>query len=95
MKINSLHDVENIDNVTFDQFFNDILELNEEECIKTLRSNLNGPKVFLKRKPSEVRINPYMKIVLSAWKANHDLQFVLDPYACAMYIVSYISHRKV
>jgi hypothetical protein len=32
-----------------------------------------------------------MKVVLSAWKSNHDLQFVLDPYACAMYIVSYIS----
>ena len=94
MKINSLHDVENIDNVTFDQFLNDILELNEEECIKTLRSNLSGPKVVLKRKPSEVRINPYMKVVLSAWKANHDLQFVLDPYACAMYIVSYISKSQ-
>ena len=51
MKINSLHDVENIDNVTFDQLLNDILDLNEEEYIKTLRSNLNGRKVFLKRKP--------------------------------------------
>ena len=35
-----------------------------------------------------------MKVVLSAWKANHDLQFVLDPYACAMYIVSYISKSQ-
>ena len=35
-----------------------------------------------------------MKIVLSAWKANHDLQFVLDPYAYAMYIVSYISKSQ-
>jgi hypothetical protein len=35
-----------------------------------------------------------MKIVLAAWKANHDLQFVLDPYACAMYIVSYISKSQ-
>jgi hypothetical protein len=41
-------------------------------------------KVFLQRKPYEVRVNPYMKVVLPAWKANHDLQFVLDPYACAM-----------
>jgi hypothetical protein len=50
--------------------------------------------VFLKRTPSEVRVNPYMKIVLSAWKANHDLQFILDPYACARYIVSYISKSQ-
>jgi hypothetical protein len=54
----------------------------------------NGPKVFLKRQPCEVRVNPYMKVILSAWKANHDLQFVLDPYACAMYIVSYINKSQ-
>ena len=35
-----------------------------------------------------------MKIVLSAWKANHDLQFILDPYACARYVVSYISKSQ-
>jgi len=31
---------------------------------------------------------------LKAWKANIDIQFVLDPYACAMYIVSYISKSQ-
>ncbi|VDI06331.1 Hypothetical predicted protein [Mytilus galloprovincialis] len=89
-KIDSLHELENIEEMTCEQFLNNILEISEEEYLKIIRSSLNGPKVFLKRKPSEVRINPYMKVVLSAWKANHDLQFVLDPYACAMYIVSYI-----
>ena len=32
-----------------------------------------------------------MKDFLSVWQANHDIQFVLDAYACAMYIVSYIN----
>jgi hypothetical protein len=27
---------------------------------------------------------------LSAWRANMDIQFVLDVYSCAIYIVSYI-----
>jgi hypothetical protein len=80
--------------MTFDQFLNDVIEMTEEEYIKAIRSNLNGPKVFLKRQPCEVRVNPYMKVILSAWKANHDLQFVLDPYACAMYIVSYINKSQ-
>ena len=93
-KINSLHEFENINSMTFDDFLNDVLQTTEEEYMKMLRSNLNGPNVFLKRKPSEVRVNPYMKVVLSAWKANHDLQFVLDPYACAMHIVSYISKSQ-
>ena len=29
--------------------------------------------------------------MFGVWKANHDVQFVLDAYACAMYIVSYIN----
>ena len=93
-KIDSLSDLENVQNMTFDQFLAEILEMSKEDYSKVIRRSLNGPKVFLQRRPSEVRINPYMKIVLSAWKANHDLQFVLDPYACAMYIVSYISKSQ-
>ena len=93
-KINALHDREDIESLTFEEFLADIIEMTEENYIKVIRSTLNSAKVFLQRKPCEVRVNPYMKIVLSAWKANHDLQFILDPYACAMYIVSYISKSQ-
>jgi hypothetical protein len=65
-KFNDLHDKENIETMTFDQFLNDVIEMTEEEYIKAIRSNLNGPKVFLKRQPCEVRVNPYMKVILSA-----------------------------
>jgi hypothetical protein len=68
-KFNALHDNENVDSMTYDDFLKDVIEMTEEEYIKVIRSTLNGPKVFLKRTPSEVRVNPYMKIVLSAWKA--------------------------
>jgi hypothetical protein len=93
-KINSLHELDNIEDLTFEEFLSDILHMTEEDYIKCVRSSLSGAKVFLQRKPYEVRVNPYMKVVLPAWKANHDLQFVLDPYACAMYIVSYISKSQ-
>jgi hypothetical protein len=43
--------------MTFDKFLNDVIELTEEEYIKAIRSNLNGPRVFLKRKLCEVRVN--------------------------------------
>lgn len=39
-------------------------------------------------------MNLYNKNILQAWRANIDIQFVLDPYACAMYIVSYISKSQ-
>ena len=29
--------------------------------------------------------------LLRAWKANMDIQYVLDPYTCAVYILSYIT----
>ena len=67
------------------------LEMTEEDYIKAVTTSIKGPKVFLKRKLSEIRINPYMKNLLGAWKANHDIQFVVDPYACAVYITDYIS----
>ena len=93
-KINKMHDQNNLSDLTFDEFLKDVLQITEEEYIKSVRSSINGAKVFLKRKPAEVRVNPYMKVVLSAWMANHDLQYVLDPYACAIYIVSYISKSQ-
>jgi hypothetical protein len=57
-----------------EEYLSDILHMTEEDYIKCVRSSLSGAKVFLQRKPYEVRVNPYMKVVLPAWKANHDLQ---------------------
>ena len=45
---------------------------------------------MLKRKPSECNINNYNIPVLLAWQANMDLQYVLNAYACIMYVASYI-----
>ncbi|XP_063442198.1 uncharacterized protein LOC134722507 [Mytilus trossulus] len=93
-EINTLHNSEYIDQMTYDMFLDDVLQMDDENYIKAIRSNLSGPKVFLKRKPIEVRVNGYMKTVLIAWQANHDLQYVLDAFACAVYIVSYISKSQ-
>ncbi|XP_060603693.1 uncharacterized protein LOC132756597 [Ruditapes philippinarum] len=81
-------------NMSFENFLSDIVQMNEDDYIKCIRSSLNSPKVFLKRNPNEIRVNLYNDVVLKAWKANTDIQFVLDPYACAMYIVSYISKSQ-
>ena len=36
-------------------------------------------------------MNNYNPACLSAWRANMDIQFVVDVYACAVYMVTYIS----
>ena len=79
---------------SFQDFLNNVLELSLEDYIKCIRSSLRGPRVFLKRKPSDIRVNAYNSALLQAWAANIDIQIVLDPYACAMYIVSYISKSQ-
>ena len=76
--------------ITFDEFLEE-LGLSEDDYIMALQTSLKTEKIFLKRRPLENRINPYMKDLLGVWKANHDIQFVLDAYACAVYIVSYIN----
>ena len=91
VKITNLKDAENLD---FTDFLQNVAGMSEDEYIMCIRSSLKSPKVFLQRKPCEVRINPYMTSLLEAWDANHDLQFVLDPYACAVYIVAYISKSQ-
>ena len=41
-----------------------------------------------------MRVNTYNRIVLDAWKANIDIQYILNPCACKMYIVPYISKSQ-
>ena len=68
--------------------------MNEEEYIKMIRVDLKKAKVFLKRAPNEIRINAYNPQIMSLHKANMDIQFILDPYACLMYCVDYISKSE-
>lgn len=77
----------------FDELLKE-LNLTKEDYILAIRSSLNSSKVFLQRGVSEIRINPYNETLLRAWEANMDAQFILDPYACTAYIVSYISKSQ-
>ena len=81
------------ENITLDKLL-EKLKLSEEQYVLAIRSSLKAPTIFLRRKPSEIRINNYNVACLNAWHANMDIQFVLDVYACAVYIVSYISKAQ-
>nr|XP_058946351.1 uncharacterized protein LOC131774356 [Pocillopora verrucosa] len=88
-----LNDMKEGEPITFEQLLVK-LKVTENEYRLAVRSSLNSPTVFLKRKPNELRISNYNPASLEAWRANMDIQFVLDVYACAMYIVSYISKAQ-
>lgn len=55
-----------------------------------IRSSIKRATVFHHRQVNEAFINPYNPDLLLAWKANIDIQYVLDTYACAKYCVGYI-----
>ena len=65
-----------------------------DDYIKCIRSSLKAPKVFLERKTKDMGINLFNEGILCAWKANLDIQIVLEPYGCASYIVGYISKSQ-
>ena len=86
---------ENKDNeVTFAELLERLAKMNFEDYIKCIRSSLNAPKIFLKREPNEMRISLFNGKSLFAWKANLDIQIILEPYGCASYVVGYISKSQ-
>ena len=81
------------ENISIEELL-DKLEVTQDQYILAIRSSLNRPTIFLKRHSNELRINNYNKHCLLAWRANMDVQFILDIYSCAMYVVSYISKAQ-
>lgn len=56
-----------------------------------LRSSLKKPQIFLRRKFSDRLLNAYNSDILRLHRANMDIQFILDAYACCSYIINYIN----
>ena len=50
--------------------------------------------IVLQRNPCELWTNQYNPCLLRCWDANMDIQFVLDPFSCIVYIISYISKAE-
>lgn len=70
------------------------LSITEENYLLAVSLSLNAATVFFTRNPNDLRINNYNAACPSAWRPNMDIQFVLDVYACAVYIVNYISKAQ-
>ena len=65
-------------------------KVNSADYQKALSTSKNDSVVILKRTPRECNINNYNVPVIRAWQANIDLQYVLNAYACVMYVASYL-----
>jgi len=58
------------------------LQLDYDTYILAIRSSLKTATTFIRHSPSEIMVNNYNPACLQAWRANQDIQFILDVYAC-------------
>ena len=61
-----------------------------DDYTKALSISKCGQSVILKRQPCEQNVNCYSPAILRAWQVNMDIQYVINAYACVMYIASYV-----
>ena len=74
--------------------FDDLLKFlgcDLDKYILSVRSSLTRTRIFIKRSPKDIRINPFSLKIISLMRSNMDIQFVLNAYACVGYVVDYIN----
>jgi len=76
--------------MSFDDFLTE-LNLSEDEYIQAIQCTLKQPTIFLKRKLSHIWNNSFSKDMLVMWKANTDVQYVLNAYAATSYCTLYMT----
>lgn len=77
--------------------FIDVLEelnMTEDDYMFAIRSKLKLPKLYLRRGSLDVGTNAYNRDLLCLFEANMDIQFILDEFAVAAYIVNYMSKSE-
>ncbi|XP_052700234.1 uncharacterized protein LOC128177537 [Crassostrea angulata] len=84
---------DNSETQTTEEIFAD-LSLSQEDYEKAHRVLASRTTTILKRDPVEMWTNQYNECLLKCWDANMDIQYVLDPYSCIVYIISYISKAE-
>ncbi|XP_058456546.1 uncharacterized protein LOC131433943 [Malaya genurostris] len=62
-----------------------------DDYLDVIRASTPRPIILLKRSMEELWTNPYNKWVANKLLSNMDLQFILDEYSCAAYVVEYVN----
>ena len=80
----------NIQNKSTEQFLQD-MNIDVETYMDALQISQRGPNVILKQKPQDVFINACNNDILSLWRGNVDLQYVINEIATVKYVCSYMT----
>ncbi|XP_072046834.1 uncharacterized protein [Amphiura filiformis] len=80
-----------------DAEFNQILQnagVTQSEFEEYLALVTKKNTMYLKRRVQDQWVNNYNPHLIRCWNGNMDIQYVLDPYAAAMYMLSYITKSE-
>ena len=72
----------------------DKLGITQSQFEKAHHQIASQESIIIGRKPGDVWINQYNPNLLRMWNANLDVQYVINSYACVIYIVSYMSKAE-
>ncbi|XP_058814074.1 uncharacterized protein LOC131677981 [Topomyia yanbarensis] len=75
---------------TLDEYLSDC-NCSYDNYLDVIRASLQRPTVLLKRSMEELWTNPYNPWVANQLLSNMDLQFIMDEYSCAAYVVEYVN----
>ena len=94
--LNSVKQALSDENVIFESLEQLFESVGINQAIFEAAYKLVGRKthVVLRRQIGEVWMNQYNKPLLRCWNANMDIQYVVNAYACVVYIISYISKAE-
>ena len=66
-----------------------------ERYLDALSASVRGTGcVFLQRGTKDLFTNNYNRKLMQVHQANHDIQIVVDQYACAQYVVGYLTKNE-
>ena len=79
-----------IHNISTQHFLQDI-NLDVETYMDALKISKRGPNVILQRNPQDVMINACNPDIISLWRGNIDLQYVINEIVTVKYVCSYMT----
>ena len=73
------------------QHFLQEINLDVETYMDALKISPRGPNVILKQNPQDVFINAWNHDILSLWRGNVNLQYVMNEIATVKYVCNYMT----
>jgi hypothetical protein len=85
--------IEKEENANFDEILR-ICQITHAEFENSLGILTKRNTVYLKRRNDECWINNYNPHLIRCWNGNMDIQYVLDPFAAVVYMLSYLTKSE-